>query len=26
VVPPIKVLGGTGSAVRVFALVARDND
>jgi kynurenine formamidase len=26
VVPPIKVLGGTGSAVRVFALVARDDD
>jgi kynurenine formamidase len=25
VVPPLKVLGGTGSAVRVFALVARDD-
>jgi kynurenine formamidase len=25
VVPPIKVLGGTGSAVRVFALVAHDD-
>jgi kynurenine formamidase len=24
VVPPIKVLGGTGSAVRVFALVSKD--
>jgi kynurenine formamidase len=26
VVPPLKVLGGTGSAVRIFALVARDHD
>jgi kynurenine formamidase len=26
VVPPIKILGGTGSAVRVFALVPRDDD
>src|SRR2546426_5954218 len=26
VVPPLKVLGGTGSAVRIFALVPRDND
>jgi kynurenine formamidase len=26
VVPPLKILGGTGSAVRVFALVARDDD
>jgi len=24
VVPPLKVLGGTGSAVRIFALVPRD--
>ena len=26
VVPPLKILGGTGSAVRIFALVARDDD
>jgi kynurenine formamidase len=26
VVPPIKILGGTGSAVRIFALVPRDDD
>jgi kynurenine formamidase len=26
VVPPLKVLGGTGSAVRIFALVQRDDD
>jgi len=26
VVPPIKVLGGTGSALRAFALVQRDHD
>ena len=26
VVPPLKILGGTGSAVRVFALVPRDED
>ena len=26
VVPPLKILGGTGSAVRVFALVPRDDD
>jgi len=26
VVPPLKVLGGTGSAVRIFALVQRDHD
>ena len=26
VVPPLKILGGTGSAVRVFALVAKDKD
>ena len=25
VVPPLKILGGTGSALRVFALVPRDN-
>jgi hypothetical protein len=23
---PVKVLGGTGSAVRIFALVQRDHD
>jgi len=26
VVPPLRVLGGTGSALRVFALVPRDDD
>ena len=26
VVPPLKILGGTGSAVRIFALVPRDDD
>ncbi len=26
VVPPLKILGGTSSAVRIFALVARDDD
>jgi kynurenine formamidase len=26
VVPPLKVLGGTGSALRAFALVSRDSD
>jgi kynurenine formamidase len=26
VVPPLKVLGGTGSAVRIFALVQREHD
>jgi len=26
VVPPLKILGGTGSAVRIFALVSRDHD
>jgi kynurenine formamidase len=25
VVPPLKVLGGTGSAVRIFALVGKDD-
>jgi len=25
VVPPLKVLGGTGSALRAFALVAKDD-
>ena len=26
VVPPLRIFGGTGSAVRIFALVPRDND
>jgi kynurenine formamidase len=26
VVPPLKILGGTGSAVRIFALAPRDHD
>ena len=25
VIPPLKILGGTGSALRAFALVARDD-